>query len=61
MAFLTNLCVHQQGDTVGRAKTNRQTHFSWAAKFVIDLKGNIIKVADGSCTKRKKRALKNCT
>lgn len=52
MLFLTNLCVHQQGDTVGRAETNRQTHFGGAAKFVVDLKGNVIKVADGSCTKK---------
>lgn len=45
---MTNLCVRQQSPAVRGTETDRQPHFGWAAEFVIDLEGNVIKVADGS-------------
>lgn len=51
--YVTYLCVHQQRTTVWQTKADRQPHFCWAAELFIDLEGNIIKVADGSFTKKK--------
>lgn len=45
----TYLWVHKQRATVRQAETNRQPDFGWAAEFFINLEGNVIKVADGSC------------
>lgn len=53
LSYVTDLCVQQQRDAIWWTESNWQPHLRWTTKLVIDLEGNIIKVADGSCTQEK--------
>lgn len=46
------LWVVKQRATVRQTETNRKPDFGWAAEFLINLEGNVIKVADGSCVRQ---------
>lgn len=49
LVCLSYLRVQQQRVAVWQTETDRKSHFGWAVEFIIDLEGNFIKVADGSC------------